>query len=296
MGGLGNQMFQIAYARALALETNDDVYIDKTAYRTYKIRSYSANNLICSKNLKSFEDLKTSISLNIYLKITQKAYHIYQKLFKVITRDLKIGSLSYLLLSRFGLYYNFDPYYYKLKRSNKNKYLYGYFQSVSYFKNAENLIKEELLVQKEITKNEQLVLDKIIDCNAVAIIMRLGEDYTKSSLLNICNDEYYRKAIQIVNEKINNPVFFVFSDRIDIAKEKYNFDVDVQFIEGFNDYESLRLMYNCKHFVLVNSSFAWWGAYLSSNKDKLIIAPSKWYNSARQKPDIYFDSMLLIDV
>lgn len=290
-------MFQIAYARALALETNDDVYIDRTAYKTYKIRSYSANNLNCSEKLNFFEDLKPSIWLSIYLKIMQKAYHIYQKIFKVVTRDLKIGLFSFRFLSRFGLYYNFDPYYYKLpQRKNKNKYLYGYFQSTQYFQHAEDLIKQELLVKTEITNNEKKILDKIANCNGVAIVMRLGEDYSKSKLLNICNEEYYKKAIEVINEKITNPSFFIFSDRIDIAKEKYKFDVDVEFIEGFNDYESLRLMYSCKHFIIVNSSFAWWGAYLASNKEKLIVAPNKWYTATKKRPDIYLDSMILIEV
>lgn len=297
MGGLGNQMFQIAYARALALETADDVYIDRSAYKTYKIRSYSANNLYSSENLKFFEDVKSSILFIIYLRTMQKAYHIYQKIFKVVTRDLKIGSFSYSFLSRFGLYFNFDPYYYKLSlRKSKNKYLYGYFQSTQYFKDAEDLIKQELLVKTELTSKEKVVLHKIANCNAVAIVMRLGEDYSKSELLNICNEEYYQKAIDIINEKITNPVFFVFSDRIDIAKEKYKFNVNVEFIEGFNDYESLRLMYNCNHFIIVNSSFAWWGAYLSSNKEKLIVAPSKWYTATKKRPDIYLDSMVLIEV
>ena len=143
---------------------------------------------------------------------------------------------------------------------------------------------------------EGRLLHQIKNCNAVAISMRLGEDYTNSKLLNVCNEDYYYKAIDYIDKSIKDAVYFIFSDRIDFAKSKFNFKHNVYFIDGFKDYESLRLMYSCKHFIIANSSFSWWGSYLSSNSKKIVVAPSKWYNDDIEKSHIYLDSMILIDV
>ena len=152
------------------------------------------------------------------------------------------------------------------------------------------------MVKTPPTNHEKLLLKQIENSTAVAISMRLGEDYTNSSLLNVCGDDYYYKGMDHIYEKIDNPIFYIFSDRIDIVKSQFNFKYDVNYIDGFNDYESLRLMYTCKHFVISNSSFSWWGAYLSSNTNKIVVAPSKWYSDTKETPHIYLDSMTLIEV
>lgn len=126
--------------------------------------------------------------------------------------------------------------------------------------------------------------------------MRLGDDYINSPTLNVCKEDYYYRGMDYIYSKNKDAVFYIFSDSIDRVKQQFKFKYPVRYIDGFKDYESLRLMYSCKHFVISNSSFSWWGAYLAENKNKIIVAPNKWYNNTKEKPDIYFNEMTLLEV
>lgn len=295
IGGLGNQMFEIAFARMLSLESNRQIYIDRSVYRKYKIRNYSLSNLKISDNVKDIRHAELPLRKKIYLKLTQRAFHIYQKLIKIIMRKDYVGIGTYHYLAKKGLYYNFDRYYYDTYfDNNKISCIYGYFQSEKYFSKYRDQIADELKVKTQPTKNEFDLLDNIKSTNSVAVSMRLGNDYINSESLNVCGEDYYRQAMNIFAKNNKDITFYVFSDSIDIAK-KMTFDHPVYFVEGFKDYESLRLMYSCNHFIISNSSFSWWGAYLSDNKDKIVIAPSRWYNNSTKIPDIYLENMITID-
>lgn len=297
IGGLGNQMFQIAFARRLALELNDEIYLDISAYKKYKIRSFSLSNLYIHDLIKYSEDMKISKAKSFCLKSSQKVYHVYHKLARELTGLEKYGKFPYKFLSRKGLYFNFDRYYYDHTFSNaKLKSIYGYFQSEKYFEKYKEQICQELRVKTEPTREEKLLLDEIKSCNSVAVSMRLGDDYLRSPILNVCNKEFYYKGMEHIYKQNKEAVFYIFSDCIDRVKEEYSFKYPVRYVDGFKDYESLRLLYSCKHFVISNSSFSWWGAYLGSNPNKIIVAPNKWYSDARQKPDIFFENMTLIEV
>jgi len=297
IGGLGNQMFQIAFARTLALEYNEEVYLDISAYKKYKIRSFSLSNLKVSSLVTYSDEAVIGKAHNFILKATQKSYHLYHKLATELTSVEKYGKIPYKYLGKLGLYYNFDRYYHDYTEcKTKLKNIYGYFQSEKYFEKYKEQICSELKVKTEPRNEEKLLLAEILSSNSVAVSMRLGDDYQRSSTLNVCKKEFYYKGMDYIYTKNKDVVFYIFSDCIDRVKEQYEFKYPVRFVEGFNDYESLRLMYSCNHFVISNSSFSWWGAYLGSATDKIIIAPSKWYSDAREKPDIFYDGMTLIEV
>lgn len=297
IGGLGNQMFEIAFARMISLEYGDDIYIDCSVYKKYKIRKFSILNLNIGESIKFIDQSDLKYKEKIYLKITQKIYHVYQKIVKIITNKRRIGNKSFSFLSKLGLYYNFDDYYYDFVKSNSRiKCIYGYFQSEKYFEKYKSIIRNELKVKKEVTSRERELLKEIQNCNSVGVSIRIGDDYVNSNELNVCSQKYYYEAMDKILEKNEDVVFYIFSDSIEKVKEKFNFKYKVKYIEGFNDYESLRLLYNCKDFIISNSSFSWWGAYLSDNEEKVIIAPSKWYNNSEERPDIYLKEMVLIEI
>ncbi|MGG3689496.1 alpha-1,2-fucosyltransferase [Caldifermentibacillus hisashii] len=298
IGGLGNQMFQIAFAKALSLELNEDIYIDVSVYKKYKIRNFSLSNLKISNSIKYIENLNIPMVKRLYFKLTQIAYHVYQKVAKDIISIDTYGKRPFKFLSKRGLFYNFDRYYYEVNTccNTEVKCLYGYFQSEKYFKKYKNEIVEELKVKSEPSTKEKEFIYEISSCNSVGVSMRLGDDYVNSKSLNVCKEDYYYKAMDYIYSKNENVIFYIFSDSIDKVKERFNFKYPVRYVEGFKDFESLRLLYTCKHFIISNSSFSWWGAYLSENKDKYIIAPSRWYNDSNKRPDIYTDEMTLLDV
>lgn len=290
-------MFQIAFAKALSLKYNQEIYVDLSVYKKYKIREFSLNNLYINKSLKNYDEAPVTLKEKIHLKTSQVIYHIYQKVYKDLTRKDNFGRFAYSLLVPRGLYFNFDRYYYEEPMNkSETKCVYGYFQSEQYFKEYKSQIVNELKVSTPLTFKEKVQLDEILNCESVCVSMRLGDDYERSSSLNLCKEDYYYKAMEYMYKKNNNIVFFIFSDCIEKVKQRFNFNYPVRYIEGYKDYESLRLMYNCKHFIISNSSFSWWGAYLGMNTDKIILSPEKWYNDCKIRPDIFFDGMTSIEI
>lgn len=294
IGGLGNQMFQIAFARYLSLETNDKIYIDASVYEKYKIRDFSLDNLFVSDFYENYDQVDLTKKQKLYLKYSQKFYHLIQKILISMGQKGKIGNFVYSLFVKRGLIYNFDVHYYNEKpylKNNDIKCIYGYFQSEKYFLKYKTQIKEEMKVKIIETKSEKSLINQVRIENSVAISLRLGQDYKQSKLLNICTEEYYLNSVKYMIEKIKKPVFFIFSDDIDEAKRIFKDFENFIYIEGFQDYQSLRIMYNCKHFIISNSSFSWWGSYLSDNYEKIIISPDHWYNGYKN-PDIYTENMI----
>lgn len=295
LGGLGNQMFQIAFAKSLAIDNNEDIFIDTSVYSNYKIRDFALSNLVVSDSVHNIEQLDLKLKEKIYLSFTQKTYHIFQKIFKIIGLRSYLGKSVYEFLTKRGLYYNFTPYHYNHMVNDKElKCLYGYFQSEKYFSNIKLQIGEMLDVKVELTEEEKKIIAEIDSCNSVGVSIRIGSDYVNSSSWNVCTNEYYHKGMEYIHKRHPNAIFYIFSDDIQKVKTQFSFSFPVRYVEGFKDYESLRILYTCKHFVISNSSFSWWGAYLSKNREKIVIAPERWNNKFEKKSDIYVDDMILI--
>ena len=196
--------------------------------------------------------------------------------------------------SKLGLLYNFDPYFYQLKYDRfdgRDIFIFGYFQSESYFYSSKSDVMRLCKVCSKITEKEEFYLSKISNGPCIAVSLRLGYDYTHSDDLNVCDKAYYFDAISKIVGLTGIKTLFIFSDEIDQAKMilnemEYN-DFVFEFISDMDATQSLRLMYNCNHFVISNSSFSWWGAYLSESKDKLIVGPDVWYNNDVKAGDMF---------
>lgn len=292
IGGLGNQLFQIAYAMSLAKAQRKKVYLDLSAYETYKIRSFSANNLILSQDILILNNDDISKSEKVFYRFTQTIYRILQKFIRVIGFKEHFGKWPFKLLSRFGLLYNFDNFYYQTPKFKADKvYIYGYFQSEKYFEDVKNEVISYFQVKHEPDLLESTYLSQINSVTSIAVSMRLGDDYKLSKEFNVCDSMYYKNAIFLLKGRFSNAKVFIFSDDIERAKYLLSDIEGLVFIEGCNDYQSLRLMYSCQHFIISNSSFSWWGAYLSQATDKTIIAPNKWYGYMKKEVSIYTKNM-----
>lgn len=270
-GGLGNQMFQYAFALALARKFNCEVVFDFSYFEDVKkceivtTRAFELDvfNIECrhaeEKNLAQVKrpEFKSKLE-NTFAKIFPKMFGI-----------------NYVREKHNSIY---D------KRIFKNPdYLYyeGYFQNEKYFKHLRNQLLKDFSIKVPIGGENQTVLDQIMDTNSVSIHIRRG-DYVTLDYVNkihgTCSLDYYKKAIEYITKRVENPHFFLFSDDIKWVIENLKIEspytvVDYNQGKGWLD---MHLMKNCKHNIIANSSFSWWGAWLNENPDKIVIAPINW--------------------
>lgn len=279
IGGLGNQMFQYAYAEELAREFNEDICFDLSFYKNSKPSIFKLH--INKRNTISNVDL-TDISK---AKMEEHIYHVIQYVIRKINHE-RIGCSLFHSYCKRGYYFNFDPFYYPfVECKTKNKYIYGYFQGIEYFEKSQQSIKSQF--NAEISQKAKEYEEMMQQCKAVAIHVRMG-DYCekKNQYLNVCTDNYYHNSIKYIRKIVTNPTFFVFTnDKVAIRRKSYLPDNAV-IIDGTQDYEDLMLMKRCQNFIISGSTFSWWGSYLSDNKDKITVAPKVWMTTLREDPAI----------
>lgn len=294
IGGLGNQMFCYAVGKAMALEKKTELYIDKSWINQMEIEKnidlfgidyFESNYLV--------RNIKTNRWFNLF--DNKYIWKIYKKFYMLF---LNIEKSNILIETKFN--------FHKEIFSNKFKNLYlkeGYWQSYKYFEKYSKQLREEYTFKKSVYLENKVLADEIFGLeNTVSIHIRRG-DYIKNAHLNkiygnICNEEYYLRAVEILNNKLKQPIFYVFSDDLEWAKKLFeNFD-NIRFVDnnllnvkeeiGHQDkgYCDMYLMSLCKNNIIANSSFSWWGAWLNSNTDKIVIAPKKWFNDSRNTEDL----------
>lgn len=287
-GGLGNQMFQYALYLKLKSQGNEVKFDDITEYEGRKSRPillwcFGIDYPSASKEeINSLTDGCMDLSSRIRRKL--------------------LGRRSMEYREREGC---FDEQVLKKEPA----YLTGYFQSEKYFKEIEAQIREAFQFGKQIwnglpKEQAEKIKDyrnRIEKTTAVSVHIRRG-DYLENDVVygGICTDTYYRKAIAAMKEKFPDAVFFVFSNEAEWAKnwiaDNYENKDDFIIIEGTTEdtgYLDLFLMSLCSHYIIANSSFSWWGAWLNPDKGKVVIAPSKWVNTMDMR-DIYTEGMIRI--
>ncbi|MCR5235999.1 MAG: alpha-1,2-fucosyltransferase, partial [Lachnospiraceae bacterium] len=163
-----------------------------------------------------------------------------------------------------------------------DSYIKGWFQSERYFSDIREVIEKEIILKEKI-RSPRDILDIIDRSDSVAIHVRRG-DYVRINMAMPAG--YYRKASQVVKEKVKHPRYVVFSDNIDWAKRNLRLNEECFYIGrelGLNENEELMLMSRCSSIIISNSTFSWWGAWLNKNKDKTVIAPreDQWFKGQK---------------
>tara|TARA_R110002167_G_scaffold168187_1_gene365822 strand:- start:1734 stop:2540 length:807 start_codon:yes stop_codon:yes gene_type:complete len=180
-------------------------------------------------------------------------------------------------------------------------YLSGYWQSGKYFKTCADDIRKDFTFKTELSHKNKELADSIGSMNAVSLHVRRG-DYVSNSKTQkthgLCSLGYYQSAIEFISSEVSSPHFFIFSDDIDWVKNNLKIGFPVTYVgnnQGVDSFNDMRLMSLCKHHVIANSSFSWWGAWLNPDPDKIVVAPKCWfYNYPVDTSDLYCDGWALL--
>ena len=270
-GGLGNQLFQYSTARSLADHMNVELGID--------IREFDKN----SPYKMSLNQFNLRANFNPPDLIKHKRYGMIAYLFDHIRgNQRKVYKEPFLMFDK------------NLFSVTDGTYLKGYFQTEKYFiNNKEKIIKDITLIHEPDRLNT-VSLKEIQKSKSVSLHIRRG-DYVSNKIYNqnhgILDLSYYENAVDYISKKIGNDIrVYAFSDDPDWVYRNLNLPCEVKFINNNspeNSHEDLRLMLNCDHNIIANSSFSWWGAWLNQNPNKIVIYPQKWFgNNQMQNPDI----------
>ena len=270
-GGLGNQLFQYALGRRLALERGVPLKLDLSWFENQNLRKFELDNFKTKISIASDEEIYVSkyFSHNRYIRHA----------FLILQDRLPYYRHRVVEENTFGVY---DPNILKVPNTC---FLSGFWQSEEYFKPVSSIILDEFSLCKPLHPIHKKYADQIEASQAICVHIRRTDyvdDPKNSQLYYSCGVDYYQRAIQVIASLIENPHFFIFSDDIEWTKVNLLLEYPSTYVETKDlsrDYESLSLMSLCKNFIIANSTFSWWGAWLSRNPEKTVIAPKTWFKA-----------------
>ena len=273
-GGLGNQLFQYSLYESF----REKGIMSKVDISTY----------IDGRETRTLELNRLGLKFDVADKRELHSYFADDAVFSDKVFRYLIGKRKYIKERQ----YDFNPQILQ----TTDGFLNGYWQSEQYFQSVSSKIREQICFQNTDTEAIRNRETQIAQSNSVSIHVRMGDYLQQSEIYgNICTKEYYRKAIQYISERVENPVFYVFSDEPEKAAEML---ADYEFYaitenSGVDSYKDMYLMSCCKHHIIANSTFSWWGAWLGKKPDKIVVTPSKW-NQMCQKNDICCKGWIMI--
>ncbi len=267
-GGLGNQLFQYATARALAHWHGTSVAFDLSFFqnlgkgcvvtpRIFELGAFGITPDLPPPTARVALGLTKLPLTGTLQRLARRGYPV---------TEYRERSLRY------------DPDLFET--TSINTHLVGYFQSELYFKKIEDLLRQKLNFINE--PNSELA-GSISTTRSASLHIRRG-DYVNSPATRqfhgLCSIDYYEKASDYLAERFSNIHFFVFSDDLTWARENLLLPYPVTFVECHAEADShkdMQLMSQCRHHIIANSSFSWWGAWLNPAPDKIVIAPEQWF-------------------
>ncbi len=279
-GGLGNQLFQYATARALSHRYQSALLLDDGWYATSYDDVTPRKLLLTALNTKG-----ALISFEPQPKRPKRIHRLIQNLWP-------INPYIYSEITP----YSFDPRILKAPAfKSQNPYLIGYWQSYHYFESIKKILQTEISPKDSLEPHYQIYLNQIKGCNSTMVHVRRGDYVHLTSAAKVhgfIGLEYYQKGMRILLEKIPDTHFFVFSDDMAWAKENLPYQERITFIESLQNSDAviqeLELMTRCQNHLIANSSLSWWGAWLTRSDTNIVICPEKWTND----PKVNWDDLL----
>ncbi|GHV54448.1 alpha-1,2-fucosyltransferase [Bacteroidia bacterium] len=268
LGGLGNQMFQYAFYLSLQQRFPEEIIkIDCTLFNGYPLHNGLEINRLFNIDL-------TQASFHELLRVTWPLY------------NYRLYQIARIILPKRNTHYiednesSFDGF-----AMENNYYFDGYWQNEYYFKKYTPLIKKVFQFRLQLGEKNRYLMQKLMRANSISIHVRRGDYLNHKIYLEICEKNYYEKAITYMKQILEYPFFFVFSNDINWCKNNLKYAINnspVEYIDwniNENSHIDMKLMSECKHNIIANSSFSWWGAWLNSNPDKIVVAPKRWLNN-----------------
>ncbi|HEY5993172.1 MAG TPA: alpha-1,2-fucosyltransferase [Gallionellaceae bacterium] len=275
-------MFQYAAGRALALRRQTVLRLDISGFAKYHLhQGFELKRVFdCQAELASAAETRALLG--------------WQSV-PVVRRILAKPAFAALRRSAWVVEPHFN-YWPGLRSAPDNCYLVGYWQSEKYFKECEATIRSEFTFRQRLDARNAELADEIGRTSAVSLHVRRG-DYARNPRAlvthGLCSLDYYRAAINYVAERVESPEFFIFSDDISWAQKNLDMTFPCRFIDhnqGAQSFVDMQLMSLCRHHIIANSSFSWWGAWLNSSPQKIVIAPQSWFANGRAVDDLIPES------
>ena len=279
LGGIGNQMFQYAAGRALSLSNHQAYYLDLNDFTGYQL-----HNGFELDRVFNVEEIHKATSNNIQELLGWRANSFAKKVLRR-SQFANLRGPSFVVEPCF----NYWPDFFKF---NHECYLYGYWQSERYFKDFEDIIRQDFVFKIPLDDRNMRVALEMASTQSVSLHVRRGDyvnDPKNSNIMHVCSLEYYREAIDDIIKRIEQPIFYVFSDDIAWVKENLLIEFPCVYINhnsGLESYRDMQLMSLCKHHIIANSSFSWWAAWLNADPKKIVIAPRKWFVNKNNVDDL----------
>jgi len=290
-GGMGNQMFQYALGRHLSLKNNTELKLDLTRLR---------ERTLWARQHNVFRDYV----LNVFQIEARFAQPSEVRKFVVLPQDKK--KLTYRIKSKVKSKLGIrskpkwadriveepctTPFKEEVLSTPDNSMLIGFWQSEKYFLDIEETIRRDFTFNFELDYETNKMLETIESSSSVCVWVRRKE-YVGWPMFDTCDVGYFHRGILRIAREIRDPHFFIFSDDLEWCKNNLRSEYPFTFVSHRYDgkqYECyFRLMCSCKHFVIANSTYGWWAAWLSKNPNKIVIAPKKWFgDESRDTTDL----------
>jgi hypothetical protein len=290
-GGLGNQMFEYAAGRSLALKTGSRLVLDATTFtlaeqrRVYGLEGYPLSAEV-SFDGYAYPPVQPVVRFP-YVKRPrwiERAADFARETIGPIGRKARERTFSVFAEHSF----DFDP---RFCERGPQTYLVGYWQSERYFADIAGLVRKELTYRPAPDATNAQWLARIRAANAVSVHVRRGDYLLPVHFEHhgVCSADYYRRAVRLIRERVENPQFFLFSDDWPWCREHLA-DSDMVLVDANSPgagQDELRLMAACRHHVIANSSLSWWGAWLAAGSGQIVVAPKPWFTETPQTPDLF---------
>lgn len=266
MGGLGNQMFQYAAARRLALARNTELRLDVEYFAAQSKRQFALDGW----RIRGAVATPCELSLFLPRKRGQRIANLLRARWR--------GEPSPAILRE--QQFHFQP---EVLSAPNNSYLDGYWQSEKYFAEIADTLREEFTPALPLGARASTLAAEIAARDSISVHVRRG-DYVQEAgvreIHGVCPLEYYQESVHRLAETISDPHCYVFSDDPAWVENNLHLDVPCTFVapeSAGGEVVDLHLMSRCRHHVIANSSFSWWAAWLNPSPHKRVLAPARWF-------------------